>query len=914
MRFYFLFLSLLTLSVLSAQNREISGKVIDNESRLPIAYAMITIDGVGDIVSSEDGTWKMKTDQTGQLIIYAEARGYTKNTLVLPADENFLLIELTKDEFADVTKIDLSQVVVTDDEDDLDNQQSATGMLTSSKDVFDKVSSYEFGVMRFNERGLDSRYYNLWFNGAPVNDMETGRATYGIFGGLNDAVRNQEVIGGMANSDFDFGQLGGSGYIYTSPFLYRTGLKTTLSSANRNYRNRVMMTYSTGMLKGNWAVTASLSKRWAEEGYVPGTFYDAYAGFLSVGKRFGTKHDLTFTAFAAPSRSGRNSAITKEAAELTGTNYYNPYWGYQNGEKRNSRVSSYFEPTGILNYKWQISDKTKLTTVLSYSRAKNGYTALNWLRGKDPRPDYYRYFPSYYKDNEINYNIVRSYWLTQPDVTGQVNWQNLYDINRRPMTVTGVDGNPDAEFTGLVSSYIIENRVTEKNSASANMIFNHELSERLNLNAGASYRYYDGRHYNVVEDLLGGEYFYDIDKFAERDFPDPQIAYNDLNNPGRLLKEGDKYSHDYAANVRTWETWAELAFNTVDFDAFLSAKLSGTEFWRTGYTKKGLFPDNSYGESEHSSFLNYGIHGGLDYKISGRHILRANAMYMTQAPYVRNAFVSPRTRNQIVDGLKSEVVYGGEASYIFRLPSLTGRITGYYNKFEDNTEVVSFYHDAYQNLLNYILTGIDTRHRGMEFGFEYTIMDGLKTSAVVSLGEYVYTSRPTIQAYVDNQAALVEEESGVVYAKGFYVPGTPQTAASWGMDYRGSKNWWAGFNVNYLADRYLDFNPARRTTNAVQGLNLNNADDFALYHKIIDQERISDAYYTNVFVGKSWYLGKYYLIASLNISNVFNNQDIVTGGYEQYRFDYTGKDPNKYPNKYYYAYGRNYFLNVSLSF
>ncbi len=38
-----------------------------------------------------------------------------------------------------------------------------------------------------------------------------------------------------------------------------------------------MATASTGLMDNGYAFTVSASKRWAEEGYVEGTFYDAWA-------------------------------------------------------------------------------------------------------------------------------------------------------------------------------------------------------------------------------------------------------------------------------------------------------------------------------------------------------------------------------------------------------------------------------------------------------------------------------------------------------------------------------------------------------------------------------------------------------------------------------------------------------------
>jgi hypothetical protein len=49
---------------------------------------------------------------------------------------------------------------------------------------------------------------------------------------------------------------------------------------------------------------------------------------------------------------------------------------------------------------------------------------------------------------------------------------------------------------------------------------------------------------------------------------------------------------------------------------------------------------------------------------------------------------------------------------------------------------------------------------------------------------------------------------------------------------------------------------------------------------------------------KSWYM---YL--NVGLTNVLNKKDIVTGGFEQFRYDFENRDPETFPNRYFYAYG-----------
>ena len=68
----------------------------------------------------------------------------------------------------------------------------------------------------------------------------------------------------------------------------------------------------------------------------------------------------------------------------------------------------------------------------------------------------------------------------------------------------------------------------------------------------------------------------------------------------------------------------------------------------------------------------------------------------------------------------------------------------------------------------------------------------------------------------------------------------------------------------------------------------------------------------DAFVGKSWYIGKYYVVISANMSNLLNRTDFITGGFEQYRFD--PERPELFAPKVYYYFGFNYFLNMSVRF
>ena len=52
-------------------------------------------------------------------------------------------------------------------------------------------------------------------------------------------------------------------------------------------------------------------------------------------------------------------AATEEAYYLANSHYYNPNWGYQNGEKRNARIVLQFEPSAFASWNFTIDDNKK---------------------------------------------------------------------------------------------------------------------------------------------------------------------------------------------------------------------------------------------------------------------------------------------------------------------------------------------------------------------------------------------------------------------------------------------------------------------------------------------------------------------------------------------------------------------------
>ncbi len=917
MRFFIFLLFVFGAVTLSAQDVPIGGKVIDRKTGKGLSGVVVSAENyLHKTVTNIHGEYRMDIP-AGTYELTFEKAGYSTKTVMIDVVvaefsdgyQNFGDVIMVALEDEELPVITLDDIDVENDEGEEDNY-FVSGMLGASRDPFANAVAYNFSALWFDVRGLGSEYSPLYINGVPVNELENGNVYYSAWGGLNDAMRNRDSHAGMGAIAYSFGGVNGATSIDIRASKQWKQTRISYAASNRSYNNRLMFIHSTGVLPNKWAFSVSGSRRWANEAYVPGTFYDAWAYYFSADKLINDKHTLSFTVMGAPNKKGKSSYTVQEMYDLKGTNYYNPNWGYQNGKKRNARVSNRHQPYFILRHDWEVSDKTNLTTSIGYQTGTNGSTSLDWFEARDPRPDYYKNVPSYIEDPATRAKVEELY--RQDENLGQLDWQRFYDVNRSS-TYTIDNANGTGESISGMSQYILSDKHYDSDELNFNTVLNTGNGDNFSFDMGLSAQQYKGYNYNLVHDLLGGKFYVDIDKFLLRDYPQGgDFVQNDLDRPNRILHEGDRFGYDYNMTIQKGDFWAQAAYSLRKFDIFIGGDVSKTIFWRTGNVKNGRFPDSSKGDSEKADFLNYGAKAGITFKINNRNYLFTNGLYQTRAPYVRNSFISPRTRNQIMKDLKSETLYFGEAGYRLFTPGLKAQITGYYGETKDQTKLRNVYHEL-QGYGNMVLRGIDKTFLGTEVAVEYAATDALTLTGVAAIGQYYYSSRQHMTFYQDKDAEVLLEDE-LVYSKNFRVEQTPQNAYSFKLDYRGKQFWRASLSFNYFDNYWIDFNPLRRTSLAMRA-----SDDTPevgyqsdLWYDIINQEKAEPGYTIDLFLSKSIKLThNKFVYLNMGISNLLDNTNLINGGYEQLRFDFRGKNVDKFAPKYKHARGRTYFVSMT---
>ena len=119
-----------------------------------------------------------------------------------------------------------------------------------------------------------------------------------------------------------------------------------------------------------------------------------------------------------------------------------------------------------------------------------------------------------------------------------------------------------------------------------------------------------------------------------------------------------------------------------------------------------------------------------------------------------------------------------------------------------------------------------------------------------------------------------------------------------------------GQNVKLCLDQiWISTNPVRRTADAVYNLD----SDLDRFSSIIDQEKVPAAFTMDFFGGKSFKFGDYFLYLNVGINNLLDKRDFITGGFEQLRFD-RERNASTFPPRYFYSFGRNYFINIAFRY
>jgi len=1116
----------LAIGLTAVAQTSLRGRVVDESTHQPVVGAKVTLANQ-DISTT--------TNASGEFsLLYLEAMD---EDVIIEADgyiARLELVSLKDNQTNELDVLSMKQDVVTQAEDEIllnlteeemmddeGRSQSQASQSSATNDVFNKTTSFSWSTARYRGRGYQSNEENYYIEGLNFNSQERGNFNFSAMGGLNDASRNKEVLNPMEATNFTFGGIAQSTNYLMGASRYAQGWKVGAAGTNRNYKARLNATYASGVMPSGWAVIAQLAYRFSpyidNKGIIgEGIKYYSLGYFLSAEKIWDNAR-LRLITFGAPTERGQNAAVTQEVYDLTGSNNYNPYWGYQNGKVRNSRIVKSYDPTVIAAFDYKIDEQQDIKGAVGYHYSMYSNSALNYYNAPDPRPDYYRNLPSTMWDGQIanpyneqsaeqlyneegqkypwglfigedmngkalkasnafpdpvnegqwigpsvdkdQYMRLVNLWKTRDNKTTQIDWESIYASN--------YENNVNDDKRGIITSsrYVLERRHNDLQEASASFNYINRQFDHLKMTLGVEGKFAQGIHYKTVDDLLGGRQWLDIDAFADRDikelatnigFTQEQIAKVRENEIAsdydvKINTTNRKFGYNYRMNMGDLKAWFqnEWTFNEVDLFYAIQFRYSSMQrvtdmlngrAWFLTYSAQqqldanpdaNVHPERYFGKSEYERLNALGladlgskVHAGtryigdahhfLDpsfklgaiYKINGRNRLKLNALAETRAPYARDAYISQRVHDRVVDNIyvhdnaksltefyaASEKVVSADLTYEFNFPIIRGRITGFFTQSWNGTELNGYYDDEARTFVNQALTGLDKRYMGVEAAAAVKMGTYFTLTGAASVGDYRYTSDAWSISSAENGMPMTQDGDNLVYEtkdkvllKGVRLATGPQVNASLKLSFFHPKMWFADVTVSYHDWNYLSVAPSRRmqglytgtradgtavngwfgdlNTNAIATTDGQALHDYSVdtdpssptygqanfgnaqldangmpvlkypFNLMVNQESLAatnplNRFLIDVSVGKLIYLPKRQSLSiNLSVTNITNNTHFKTGGYQQARLprsvvqgqpDYQNSvitaNAWKYPSKYYYAWGVNFFLSLTYKF
>lgn len=714
------------------------------------------------------------------------------------------------------------------------------------------------GDARINVRGFDQRNVGVMIDGVPVNDMENGAVYWSNWFGLDAITAQMQVQRGLGATKIAMPSIGGTINIITQGIGNKKGGSFKQEYGTGNFL-RSSFSYNTGMTKKGWGLTVSTSYKQGN-GWVYGTPSQGFFGYLKLSKKI-KSHLVTLSGFAAPQKHGQrsfNQAIQywdKDAARELGTNIdtalnlfdqgirFNQHWGYrtENGKREilNERLNFYSKPQLTLKDFWKVNEKLSISNMAYFSIGRGGGTAI-------------------YNSSAI----LR-------DSNNLINWDLMETENKFNSLFGTPNIDPLYHPTEIKSSQILLASINNHFWAGYLGQFNYEVSKKMEVSGGIDLRYYEGRHYQIVKDLLGGDYYLDNsnknaltpmkregDKIAKNTFNADRSGLVQWSGAfGQMAYTGDKLS--FFVNV----TGILNGYKGIDYFQKRVLELADTVL-RIGAQDTILYQGQTYTSASEGlendqtdwKFLpGYTLKGGVAYSVFENASAYVNLGYLNRTPQFSN--VIDNNTNAFFGTLTNELILALEGGMKYADNNFGINLNGYATNWKNKPFPYGVQVPDPQDPTEFIrvnINGMDAIHLGGELDIAYNINKKLSAEFMFSYGDWFWNSTKTvlIPQYDSLQVSFD--------AKGVHVGDAAQTAVSASIRYEPFKNFYLKVQAQYFDRYYANFDPF-----SLQGVNAGR------------ESWVMPSYYlVNLFAGYKYPLKSSALVASGSITNLLNTRFI----------------------------------------
>jgi hypothetical protein len=436
---------------------------------------------------------------------------------------------------------------------------------------------------------------------------------------------------------------------------------------------------------------------------------------------------------------------------------FNQHWGYLNEDGTDissERQNFYHKPVANLNWDFNLSDKTELSTVAYASWGRGGGTGPRGngrIRTEDPDGD--------------------------GPLFGQLDYPAIEEAN----ALVGVGGDYGAPNG---AGYI--RRASMNNHAWYGLLSNltHDFSDNFTASAGLDVRTYTGDHFRQIAD------FYGLSGWTNDsgdNLPEDYVVTNSYDaTPWAALfdfaPEEDRIAYDNSETINYQGVFGQVEYANDMFSIFAQGGVSNQSYEREDRYKPA--------KSEKTSKTGYNVKGGVSLTMAEGNTIFFNAGYNSRQPYLDNIFnrntgfitelVSPAVENENITSF--------EAGYRFKMNNFRANFNAYVTNWTDRT-LSSFGQDDNGTPdddtddfdTTTLQRGITQYHSGAELDVRYRATDWLSFKGFISAGSWTYKGEAVVSTYNAETNEQIGETS-TVNRDGIKVSTAPQFTAGMGFD------------------------------------------------------------------------------------------------------------------------------------
>lgn len=678
-------------------------------------------------------------------------------------------------------------------------------ILSTTPSIYATKGGGGFGDGRMNIRGFDTSNTAVMINGVPVNDMEGGTVYWSNWAGLSDVTSAMQIQRGLGASKLAIASVGGTVNVITRSADKKREGNVTLGLGNDGYL-KTLFSYNTGKSSKGWS-TSFLMSRTAGAMYIDGSDFEAYNYYFALGFQPNKKHDFQFTFTGAPQWHNQtfNNTIATDLdmgdGRLDGVmsdkpnRKYNSNWGYLNGRQFSQSVNYYSKPVASINWDWNISEKSKLSTVGYASWGRGGGTGiLGSINGK-------------------NINALPK------TADGLIRFDDIYAWNTG-QAVADFGANNKTPFVGTSS-----NGITRRASVNSHdwygilSNFQHKVNDNWNFSVGLDARYYYGYHPGLVTDFLGNKEYREAGNFNQYPYYTVTQSYDaapSANPFATAVKDKSQIVYrNYDGKVLWGGVFGQLEYTNDKISAFVQGSASeqsnqridkwvwdGTSAVPTDIstTQQGQAVNQT---TDQKFRFGYNAKAGVNYNIDEHHNVFVNAGIYSKQPNQNAIFpysLPTKTFGSLYQqienkDLRNEKISSVEIGYGFKSEKFRANLNGYYTDWKDRFVRVTGI--AYNNADGTpgtngtaSLTGVREVHMGVELETFYKPLNWLEFNAMFSVGNWKYKNNPTGRvADVNGDPIITNGKDEVTLAlDGMKVGDAAQTTAAIGATVKPVKN------------------------------------------------------------------------------------------------------------------------------